>query len=271
MKSVSNESSKYLGLLKSCLTASLYDESAWTIVKSRSPLKSAIIRELDKRSLQLVRRRPYDPVARERGSDWPMFGFTMAGARRLANVEECIASVVADAVPGDFVECGVWRGGSSIFARAAFDAYGARDRLVWLADSFEGMPARTSDDMADPELKGTTYLEQSLEQVKSNFARFDLLDDRVKFVKGWFSESLPTAPIGKISILRLDGDYYSSTMDALKALYSKVSVGGYIIVDDYNAFASCKAAITDFCKVENISPELHKIDDIAVYWRREAG
>jgi O-methyltransferase len=270
MHAKTDTSSPYLELLKKALTASLYDESAWGLVTGRSWLKSAILKMLERRSLLLVKRRPFDARAREGGKDWPMFGFTMAGAKRLGNVEDCIKSVLAEGVKGDFVECGVWRGGSSIFARAAFDAHGGSDRLVWLADSFQGMPARTSQDEADPELIGTTYLEQSLEQVKGNFARFGLLDDRVKFVKGWFSESLPTAPIGEIAILRLDGDYYSSTMDALSALYSKVTAGGYIIVDDYNAFASCKAAITDFCKTQGIKPDLHEIDEIAVYWRKEA-
>jgi hypothetical protein len=270
MNLISKDASKYLALLRKALSASLYDESAWTIVNSDSTLKKMLIRALNARSMQILLKRPFDPAARRGGKDWPMFGFTMAGELRLENVEDCIAHVVADKVPGDFVECGVWRGGSSIYARAALDAHGGADRLVWLCDSFEGMPARTADDLADPELKGTTYLEVSLENVQENFRRFDLLDDRVKFVKGWFSDSLPAAPIKTISILRLDGDYYSSTMDALTALYDKVSPGGYIIIDDYNAFASCKAAVTDFCKMHNINPTLHEIDDIAVYWRRDA-
>jgi O-methyltransferase len=261
-------SSKYLALLKKALTASLYDESAWTVVRSRSPLKSAVLKILAGRSLQVVRRRSFDAATREMGEDWPMFGFSMIGMKRMSNVEHAVATVISAQVPGDFVECGVWRGGAAIFARAALDVLGGEERTVWLCDSFEGMPDRTSDDMADPALKGTTYLEASLEDVKSNFERFDLLSDRVKFVKGWFSESLPGAPIGKIAILRLDGDYYSSTMDALNALYERVSPGGFIIIDDYYAFASCKSAVTDFCKKQKINPELHEIDNNAVYWRR---
>jgi O-methyltransferase len=263
-------SKRYLDLLRKALTASLYDESAWLVVNPTSRWKAAIMGVLARRSLFLVKRRAFNAAAREGGEDWPMFGFTMAGSKRLGNVEDCVASVVREGVPGDFVECGVWRGGSAIFARAALDSYGAADRLVWLADSYEGMPARTSNDMTDPELKGTTYLEASLEDVKANFSRFDLLDDRVKFVKGWFSDTLPTAPIETISILRLDGDYYSSTMDALNALYEKVSVGGYVIIDDYNAFVSCKAAVTEFCERLGIRPTLHAVDNNAIYWRREA-
>jgi O-methyltransferase len=123
--------------------------------------------------------------------------------------------------------------------------------------------------MADGEFIGTEYLAVSLQQVQANFARLGLLDDRVKFLKGWFSDTLNDAPIGPISILRLDGDYYSLTMDALDALYDRVSDGGFVIVDDYNAFLSCKEAITDFCSTRNLRPDLRKIDDTAVYWRRE--
>jgi len=269
MNLVNKDSIKYLTLLRKALTASLYDESGWLVVNPKSFLKSLVVKSLNERSMHIVQRRAFNPVARQNGNDWPMFGFTMVGEKRLENIEECIANAIADGIAGDFVECGVWRGGSSIYARAVLDIYGATDRNIWLADSFEGMPARTSDDMADPELKGTTYLEASLEDVKKNFERFDLLDDRVKFIKGWFSETLSTAPIKAISILRLDGDYYSSTMDALTALYARVSAGGYVIIDDFNAFESCKAAVTEFFRQQGISPVLHQIDDNAVFWRRE--
>ena len=114
--------------------------------------------------------------------------------------------------------------------------HGVDDRKVWLANSFEGMPVPTKDDLGDPDLSGVSYLSIPLEQVKANFQRFGLLDDQVRFIKGWFSDTLPTAPIEKVCILRLDGDHYSSTMDALGALYDKVSPGGFIIIDDYDAF-----------------------------------
>ena len=81
----------------------------------------------------------------------------------------------------------------------------------------------------------------SIETVRANFARYDLLDEQVVFLQGWFRDTLPTAPIEKLAILRLDGDLYESTMDALRALYDKVSAGGFVIVDDYGAFPNCRA------------------------------
>jgi O-methyltransferase len=266
--------SLYLDLLKKTLTASVYDESAWIVLEpgevggARSRIRAAVIKTLGKKSLLLVKARPYDHTERENGTDWPMLAFTMVGHRRLDNIRTCIESVIADQVPGDFVECGVWRGGSSIFARAVLKAWGVTDRKVWLADSFEGMPVlKTEVDKLDPDHSARRYLAVSREDVESNFRRFDLLDDSVRFVKGWFSESLPTAPIQRIAVLRLDGDYYSSTMEALNSLYGKLSKGGFVIIDDYNAYAGCKAAVTEFRAAHGITSNLMRIDDMAVYWR----
>lgn len=271
---ITETASLYLDLLKKTLTASVYDESAWRVLEPGkldgvySRIRGAAIRELGKKSLLLVRAQPYDQAQRENGMDWPMVGLTMVGHRRLENIRACIETVITDKVPGDFVECGVWRGGSSIFAKAVFKAWGVTDRKVWLADSFEGMPhLETEADKVDPDFSAKRYLAVSREDVESNFRRFDLLDDSVRFVKGWFSESLPTAPIQQIAILRLDGDHYSSTMDALNGLYGRLSKGGFIIIDDYHSFAGCKAAVTEFRAAHGITSDMMRIDDLAVYWR----
>ncbi|KAK3244270.1 hypothetical protein CYMTET_46112 [Cymbomonas tetramitiformis] len=109
--------------------------------------------------------------------------------------------------------------------------------------------------------RGTT-----LEQVKSHFARFGLLDEQVVFLQGFFSDTLPSSPIERISVLRLDGDLYSSTMDALISLYPKLSSGGFCIVDDYYAFEECRRAIDEYRKENNITAELVRIDNQSVYW-----
>jgi O-methyltransferase len=82
----------------------------------------------------------------------------------------------------------------------------------------------------------------SLEQVKANFDRYGLLDDQVRFLKGWFRDTLPVAPIERLAVLRLDGDMYESPMDTLVNLYPKLSEGGYVIVDDYGAIPACRQA-----------------------------
>ena len=179
--------------------------------------------------------------------------------------------MVEDNVEGDLIETGVWRGGACILMRGALRAYGDETRNVWVADSFQGLPKPNADkyaaDAGDEHWTHSDYLAVSLEQVQANFRRFGLLDDRVRFLKGWFSETLPTAPIEKLAILRLDGDMYESTMDAISALYPKLSVGGFVIVDDY-FLEGCKAAIHDYRDAHGIEDRMIEIDENAVYWRR---
>jgi O-methyltransferase len=216
----------------------------------------------------------FNAALRVKGKDWPTKAHTMIGFKRLRNVRELITYVIGDQVPGDFVETGAWRGGASIYARAVLKAYAVLDRNIWVADSFAGLPAPDaarypSQDQSD---EHHTYKELaiSLETVQENFQKYDLLDGQVKFLKGWFKDTLPDAPIDRIAILRLDGDMYSSTMDALLALGHKVSPGGFIIVDDYSAVDGCRRAITDYRTARGIVEPIHDIDGIGAFWRVSA-
>jgi len=267
----------YLDLMKKCLTRYIFPETYRTLSRpARSihpvawavyPLISGI---LERNGLRLYRYANFDPKDRAEGKDWPPEAESMIGLKRLDNLHSCIAQVLRDQVPGDFIETGVWRGGTCIFMRAALKAYRDSTRQVWVADSFEGLPKpddRYPQDEGDPHWTMSDYLGISLDQVKANFSRYGLLDDRVRFLKGWFKDTLPTAPIERLAILRLDGDMYSSTMDSLLNLYSKLSVGGYAIIDDY-ALDSCRKAVDDFRVNNQIRTPLIRIDDIGVYWRK---
>ena len=197
----------------------------------------------------------------------------MVGLLRLDNLQHCIARVVADNVPGDLMETGVWRGGSAIFMRAALHAYHDRSRLVWAADSFQGLPR--PDPERYPADAGDTHwsapnLAVSLEEVKANFDRYGLLDGRVRFVAGWFRDSLPNCLVERLSVLRLDGDMYESTFVALRSLYEKLSVGGYVIVDDYGAVPACRQAVEDFRAERGITEPVEPIDWTGAFWRRES-
>jgi hypothetical protein len=195
----------------------------------------------------------------------------MVGLKRLGNIQYCITQVLQKNVRGDFVETGVWRGGSSIFMRAVLKAYGVRDRIVWVADSFEGLPkpdGRYQQDEGDKHWKSNAVLGISLEQVKANFAKYGLLDEQVRFLKGWFKDTLPAAPIDQLAILRLDGDMYSSTMDALQSLYSKLSPGGFLIVDDYGSTPVCRKAVDDFRSQHQITDPIQKIDWTGAFWEK---
>ena len=222
------------------------------------------------RDLRIVEAGEFDAERRQVGRDWPADAETMVGLERLANVRACLESVIADDVPGDFIETGAWRGGTCIYARAILKAHGVEDRKVWVADSFEGLPAPDGRFQADAGDQHYTKVDLavSVEMVQDNFRRYDLLDDQVEFLKGWFSETLPSAPIERLSVLRLDGDMYASTIDALEALYDKLSVGGYVIVDDYGAVKGCAQAIHDFRTSRGITDEILEIDWAGVYWRK---
>jgi hypothetical protein len=215
---------------------------------------------------------PKGRVLRVDGGDWPSRALTMIGLKRLDNVQFVVEEVIAQGIPGDLIETGAWRGGACIFMRAILKAHGVSDRNVWVADSFEGVPAPNTEKYpadAIVTLHKVKYLAVSLETVKTNFERHGLLDDQVKFLKGWFKDTLPLAPIKKLAVLRLDGDLYESTMDALVNLYPKLSSGGYIIVDDYSAIPPCAKAVEDYRKKHGITEPIIKIDWAGVYWQKQ--
>jgi O-methyltransferase len=204
------------------------------------------------------------------GKIWLDAGETMVGLYRMNNVEYCIEEIIKNNIEGDFIETGVWRGGVCIFMRALLKEYEITDKKVWVADSFEGLPKPNEDEY--PEDKGDKHhffneLVVSLEQVKENFKKYGLLDEQAIFLKGWFKDTLPTAPIKKLSLLRLDGDMYESTMDALTNLYPKLQKGGFIIIDDWGAVPACKKAVLDFRATHNIDNEMVPIDWTGIYWK----
>nr|WP_206765554.1 TylF/MycF family methyltransferase [Paenibacillus dendritiformis] len=204
------------------------------------------------------------------GLDWPQIAHSMIGRLRMNQLHESMKSVIQDRVEGDFIETGVWRGGACIFMRGFLKAYGITGRRVWVADSFEGLPPPDVEKYpvdAGLELHTVDFLKVSMEEVARNFQKYDLLDSQVQFLKGWFKDTLPSAPIDKIAIARLDGDMYSSTMDSLTNLYPKVSPGGYIIIDDY-AISNYAPAVHDFRNLHQIQDPLIQIDYYGAYWRK---
>jgi O-methyltransferase len=210
--------------------------------------------------------------AREVGLDWPAEAETMIGMKRLTSLQECVQTVLEEDVPGDLVETGVWRGGACILMRAVLAAYGDTTRNVWLCDSFQGVPrSDTENYKADKGIRAELaagILGVSEAEVRANFERYGLLDDQVRFLPGWFKDTLHKAPIDRIAVLRLDGDLYESTIQALDALYPKLSPGGFCIVDDYLAVQACEQAVTDYRAEHGITAEIVDIDGTGVWWRK---
>jgi hypothetical protein len=150
-------------------------------------------------------------------------------------------------------------------------AHGVTDRRVWVADSFAGLPP--ADRERYPKESNADFhkhkeLAIPLDEVRRNFERYGLLDDQVRFLKGWFRDTLPTAPIEKLALMRLDGDMYESTMDGLVHLYPKLSPGGFVIIDDYNVVQACNAAVEDFRRERGITAALSMIPVCGAFWRK---
>jgi len=204
-------------------------------------------------------------------SPWPARALTMLSRAQLTHLRGCVAAVVGDGIAGDFIETGVWRGGACILMRATLAAYGVRDRRVFVADSFEGLPPPDPDRYpADRKDKLHTYRELAISeaQVRRNFEAFGLLDEQVVFLKGLFRDTLPGLGDARFALIRLDGDMYESTMDALVNLYDRLSVGGFVLIDDYGALAGCRRAVHDFLDAQALTPRLEPTDRGAVWWRK---
>jgi O-methyltransferase len=267
----------YLDLLKKTLSFSLWPEPPIPLTlfnETRSPLKrtavSLMSRVLSSRDLVVMKQRNLTEHERHNGEIWPLYADTMIGMKRLDQLQTAIESILAEGVEGDFIETGVWRGGACIFMRAVLAAYGVTDRRVFVADSFGGLPE--PDAQRYPADSGSMYhaepfLAVSREEVEKNFAKYGLLDDGVVFLKGWFKDTLPSAPIEKLALLRLDGDMYESTLDSLGSLYPKLSPGGFCIIDDF-FLGPCRLAVGEYREVHGIDAEMKLIDTCSAYWRK---
>lgn len=210
-------------------------------------------------------------VHRSSGMHWSLHGLTMVGLKRLDDLERCVESVVRDEVEGDLIEAGVWRGGAAMLMRATLDTLDDR-RTVWLADSFEGFPE--PDETTFPadgarDLSRFDFLSASVDEVRSNFARLGL-DHDLRFVPGFFDETMPSLRRGRWSLIRLDSDTYESTLLALDSLYPGLSRGGYLVVDDYHLLPECKKAVDDFRQNNDIGEPLESVDWNSVRWRRQS-
>jgi hypothetical protein len=183
-----------------------------------------------------------------------------------------VVVALAHGIPGDFVECGVWRGGSSFLMAELLRRAGVRDRKVWLVDSFEGLPA---PEPVDGE-RAATYVAQTdgpyyfdncrapLEDVQAT-ARALGLDGYVEYVKGWFDDVLPSwsKGIGPIALLRIDADWYRSVRCVLEHLYDRVADNGFVVLDDYYTFDGCGIALHEFLASRQLAHRVESVVDAA--------
>lgn len=195
---------------------------------------------------------------------------TLIGSDGLDNLEFLLREIKKEGIRGHFVETGVWEGGACIYAKEIIDELGLLMR-VYVCDSFRGLPPPDPKYPADEGDKHHQVLDLMIDSniVKMNFLQYSSLDS-VVFVEGWFKDTMPRVrdDIGKIALLRLDGDMYSSTIEVLESLYSKVTKGGYVITDDYCLFP-CREAIDKFRADNQITSPLIKVNTCIYYWKKE--
>lgn len=286
---MSEARSLYIDLLKKCLTGSLYNPRAGNRLISRAVCAARLqqANEVFKSYLDahnLTAESCFDPgratelvpdslaatlhyMHRDTSPD------TMSDLPSLDNLQFCVEEVIRNGIPGDLIETGIWKGGLPIFMRGILKAYEITDRVVWGADSFAGLPTPDPEKNLDDAIfnfliEPLEGLKITYEFVESTFQKYGLLDEQVKFLRGWFSDTLPNAPIQRLAVLRLDGDWYESTKCSLNALYPKLSPGGFVIIDDYGLPTGCKKAVDEYRQMHLIDTPITWVNHQAVYWRK---
>lgn len=278
-----DEKTLYLDLLKRSLLNEIYLDDELRILYLRGCLEGG--EQYDPATLHDIRearRASYEKLAASRNvgqffdRDIHKSGFShsMMGRKRLDSLHDCLDMIRREETPGDIIECGVWRGGGCILAAGYLNAYDMDEKRVFVADSFEGLPPPSVAQDQGLDLSKGRFPELAVSEntVRENFAAYGLDRSNIVFLKGWFKDTLPKAPVEQIALLRLDGDLYESTMDALQSLYDKVVAGGIVIIDDYNALEVCRRAVNDFfARRREPLPELTIIDWTGVWFRKPEG
>lgn len=257
----------YIELLKKTLSFALWDET-FAVVDDTYESSSKITEVIEKILSRLLSIRGLNLCRVYHPKEFHAQAHTMLPMIRLNNLQFCVEDVIRNDVPGDFIEAGVWRGGACILIKGILKAFGIDNRKVFVADSFQGLPKPEYKEDAGDEHHLIKCWKISLDQVKENFRKYDLLDSRVVFLPGWFKDTLKTDSIEKLAVLRLDGDMYQSIMEALTHLYPKLSEGGYCIIDDWEFLPNVTMAVKDYRNRNNILDEIKVIDNGSAYWQK---
>jgi len=193
--------------------------------------------------------------------------FTMTSPERLYGLREAVSYVLREGIPGDLVECGVWRGGSSMLIAELLAEQSDAHRRLWMYDTYEGMSEPSPED-------GTAVMERykraslrenfmayaSLDDVQANLQRTGLPDSQIEYVVGKVEETIPLQVPERIAILRLDTDWYESTLHELTHLYDLLSPGGALIIDDYGHWEGARKAVDEFFVRRGSRPLFARLD-----------
>lgn len=198
--------------------------------------------------------------------------YSMASDSVIDFVHLAIKDINESNIPGDIVEIGVWRGGMGIWMNYLVHEYSPNPRKIWLFDSYAEFPEPqyTKDRYVHPVTKILYGNNVSVDDVRHNFELFDLLTSNLRFVKGEYEKSVSYVDIPEISILHLDCDYYDPTLLILEKYYSRMTKGGYVIVNNYYyGYVHARTAVDEFRMKNHIYSKIEKLDDKCGVWRIE--
>jgi O-methyltransferase len=234
--------------------------------------KSLVVLKTGLDLLIMIAKSPSLPTLRLAKLIWTVKpNFTMVKSKNLMNLYNLVQKANSMSLDGDIVECGVWNGGSAaLMAFACLQNNAVNDRLLWLFDSFAGLPPPgPRDGTTENKYYFPGLNEGSIEKVEKAFRKLSLPMDSVKIFPGWFENTLTKAEIDRIAILHVDADWYSSVMSVLQAFYKKVVPGGFVVLDDYGYWEGCNRAFEDFVsqnKIEGI--KLEQVDSTGAYFQK---
>jgi O-methyltransferase len=189
-------------------------------------------------------------------------GFTLTSPERIAGLCEAVKYILVNNIPGDIVECGVWKGGSMMAVARTLLQLKDNSRHLYLFDTFEGMTTPTNVDVDIMGMSPKQYpeLQISIDYVRQSLSLVGYDDNKIHFVKGRVEETLPEQAPDIISLLRLDTDWYESTRHEMEHLFPRLSVGGVIIIDDYGHWQGARQAVDEYLKANKIKMLLNRID-----------
>lgn len=197
--------------------------------------------------------------------------YTMTSMARMYALYKATEYLAKRGIPGDIVECGVWRGGSSMLLALALQHFGTTDRTLYLYDTFEGMSEPTSHDVnvfGEPAARllsvsrrdESIWAYASLDEVRANLRATGYPDDRLRFVQGKVEDTLPGQAPERIALLRLDTDWYASTYHELRELFPRLVQAGVLVLDDYGHWAGARAAVDQYFAEQDIWLLLDRVD-----------
>ncbi|MBK8207349.1 MAG: class I SAM-dependent methyltransferase [Planctomycetes bacterium] len=186
--------------------------------------------------------------------------FTMTDREKVLSLIHAVRYVINAGIPGDIVECGVWKGGSMMAIARTLLTAGVQDRELYLFDTYEGMSTPTAkdvnhkghdarqvfDDTKFSDREGSDWCYAALDEVKANLARIGYPAARIHYIRGKVEDTLPAAAPEQIALLRLDTDWYESTLHEMRTLYPRLVPGGVLIIDDYYTWQGSKDAVDEY-------------------------